>query len=769
MGVALASSSASAALQIEEGFGNALQSPVSGGSTGGEAFTGLDGGTGFAPASAWTNSNASGQNPPSIVTGLTYTNGASLATAGPGAMRSPGYTYASRTTAATIPKTVPIYLSFLFQQDGSGADQLGGLTLKNPANGTSATFGRVTANSAGGTNPNGWGFQAGNDGTVFQFDTFAPYSGGANYRSWTGVAATEDSATHLLVYKIERTGVSMWVDPVIGGAVPAATAVLAPPEGTDYWRFQPWNGVDYTQVQFSNNSGLNTIDEVRVGTTWTDVTPIAVPAPEPPPQTHISLRAGFPPQVDVAWADPTMKWTLETSRDLRDWAHVDVASYTVPQPNTFQVTQDTRSADFYRLSKVGSPRLYVIGDSISTRDAWPAYLETYTGKHTFTQAIQGATSPTMLNRTRGVELTYPLTTPVTPGIIHMKWHRHLVTRSHDVNFKTDWAYFVKAVSEPTRIEVSQNGRLIGCAKRILKSFTTNYAANPKTITCPGHGLAEGDRVTFIGNDPAYPGDLAVSDSLTTWRFSSSNLPGAVVERRVYFAANVTADSFELNELAGDAATLNLGSNATGSPSIECGWAFDVDYTGGTWDVTWSARTKYDDQIWLLEVSANDIVSYSMKTVTIPNILLLLQQMTEVNPRYILVCPPFWSSPDCGPGTTKWNNYYVDYLPWVKANCPANYIDTMAVLEANRTAKEKSLLLSPTVPEKVWLVETGTPDNETSWQVFRVATAGAHETWIGPGFTPLQYRSRFIDDIHLNPAGQQVLATAVSALITAKGW
>ncbi len=415
-------------------------------------------------------------------------------------------------------------------------------------------------------------------------------------------------------------------------------------------------------------------------------------------------------------------------------------------------------------SQKNSPSVYVVGDSISTPTSWPQKLAALTGRHVFSQAIGGTTSPTMVNRTRGVELVSPPPT-TAPGAIQMKWNRHLADRTNSPKYKTQWAYYSKAVSEPTRIEVFQDGRPIGQAKRILKNFTTDHASHPKTILSPGHGLKEGDRVTFIGNDPDFPDDLSVMDKQARWDFSSPNLPSAIVERRVYFAANVTDDSFEIKEMAGDAQTLDIGSDSHGSPSLECGWEFDAEGTGGP--VTWAARTKYDDRIWLLEVSANDIPVSPVTEVTIPNTNLLLEQMTGPSPRFILVCPPSGSYPDRGPGSFNWKNYYETFMPWVREKHPDNHIDTMALLEAGRTKKELDMLQDPAVPERLWI--TGKPSDANSWQAFKTATPEAHETWVGPGYTPLQYRVSFTDDIHLSSAGNQAIAEAVSALISKKGW
>ena len=485
------------------------------------------------------------------------------------------------------------------------------------------------------------------------------------------------------------------------------------------------------------------------------------------PNPKINFRAALPPKIDVEWADSTMGWTLEISRDLNNWAHLDAADFERSQAGNFKFSQDPSSTNFYRLRKVGSPNIYVVGDSISTPGAWPINLATSTDRRTFSQAIGGTTSPSMVNRARGVELVYPLTAPVTTGTVRMRWKRHLADRTNSNTYKTQWAYYSKAVSEPSSIEVCQSGRFLGNAKRLLKPFTTDYTLNPKAIFCPAHGLSAGDQVTFISNDPGYPTDLLVSDSAASWNFTSANLPSAIIDRRVYFAANVTADTFELKEMPNDSATLDIGSNSIGNQSIECGWEYNVNFTGGAWEVTWAARTKYDDWIWLLEVSANDIPIYSATAVTIPNTQLLLKQMIEINPRYILVCPPVGYFTERGPGTFSWTNYYDVFMPWVRANHAGNYIDTMAVWSATRTAKELSLLQDPAVPECLWL--EGTPTNQATWKVYRVATAGLTQSWVGPGYTPLHLRTGFADSIHPNTAGNKLIADAVAALFAQKGW
>ncbi len=411
---------------------------------------------------------------------------------------------------------------------------------------------------------------------------------------------------------------------------------------------------------------------------------------------------------------------------------------------------------------------YVVGDSISTPGTWTTQLEAITSKHYFSQAIGGSASPAMVGRARGVELVTPTTPPTAPGTVHMKWSRHIADRSHDPKYKAEWAACAKSVSEPTAITVYQKGKLLGQAKHQVKKFTTAYASNPKTIHCPGHGLKEGERVAFISNDPEYPNDINCSDSRERWAFSSPKLPHSIVERRVYFVANVTPNSFELKEMVKDAETLDLGGDATGSPDIDYGWTYDVNFSNkGPWEVTWSVKTKYDNLIWLMEVSANDIPMFKAEEITIPNAMTLLKQMSGTNPRFIIVCPPSGSFIERGPGTFNWKNYYETYMPWVKKTFPNNHIDVMALFETKRTAKELSLLADPKTPECLWI--KGKPGEEGTWEGFKVATPDAFQSWVGPGYIPLQFRASFSDSIHPNASGNKVIAEAVAAMLKAKGW
>lgn len=487
------------------------------------------------------------------------------------------------------------------------------------------------------------------------------------------------------------------------------------------------------------------------------------------PKLNISHKSSNPTEIQVKWNSDKDSYVLQHSYNLNEWHYISQKDYEIVN-NSYTIGEISDSnANFYKLKEVGIRQIYVIGDSISTRYNWPRNLANLTGIKTFTQAIGGTKSPSMVSRTQGVELAYPISDapPISRGTIPVKWHRHIADRTQTESYRSKWPEYVKTVSEPTSIEVYSNNKFVVLAKRELKNINTVYELHQKTIFCNNHGLNNGDRVTFISEDLGWPASLSVLDSSSTWNFNSSLLPSNVIERRVYFVSNSNSTSFEIKEFEGDTESLDLGSDADPNSKIECGWFANVEYDGGEWDLTWKVRTEHDDSIWLLEVSANDIPKHSSTYVTIPNTETLLAQLLEINPRFLLICPPSGSFPNRGPESFNWDNYYESYIPWVKTTYPNNHIDTMALLGANRTATEKSFLEDPETPKLLWI--KGDPLNESSWTASDEEIAEGFQQWIGPGYLPLQYRARFSDGIHINSSGNQALAEAIAQFIEDLGW
>jgi len=504
---------------------------------------------------------------------------------------------------------------------------------------------------------------------------------------------------------------------------------------------------------------------------WCLLLPVAfLQAEETGTGPELSLLRTGSSEVGVEWSDPSLKWSLEAGPDLQAWAQVDLPSLERVSDACFRYRLETGAEQwFFRLRETGSARVFVVGDSISALGTWPDLLAQKSGGQVFPQAIGGTDSLSMLHQAKGVELRYPRpgVDPVAAGAVRIRWIRHPAFRSQSASFRNDWYWCPKAVSEPRQIEVYKAGRFIGLATHDTKRFQTDHSNFPKTLFSEAHGFHDGDPVTFLSNDPAYPSNLSTFDPPARWRFSSLALPPAIIERKVYWAANVSPDSFEIRELAGSPATLDLGGDTRGGPVVEGGWFFDTVHSGGAWDVTWKARTKYDDHIWILEVSANDFPGYSASGRTIPNLKLLLSQMTGVSPKFLILCPPSGSYPERDSDSFAWENCYDIYLPWVRANHPNNHIDTMRLMGLQRTQKEKSMLADPEVPELLWL--KGTPSDESTWQASAQAFQGASQMWVGPGYIPLQFRASFQDGIHLSRAGNQFIADTVAAELESRGW
>lgn len=416
--------------------------------------------------------------------------------------------------------------------------------------------------------------------------------------------------------------------------------------------------------------------------------------------------------------------------------------------------------------------LYIVGDSISAPPTWPRELARLTGREIFSQAIGGSRSPAMLARARGVELVTPppTATELPPGPVTVRWRRHLADRSHDPAKRSEWPTLVRQVSEPLAIELTLDGRPAGTATRVLHPVSSQHTLAPRAVLCPAHGLTEGDPVAFLSAEPTpltasnvLPGDSTLAPA--------AGLPPALVERRIYFVARPTPDSFELREFADAPATLELGGDFAPGARVECGWSANIEHPGGPWHLDWRARTAFDPRTWLLEVSANDIPVAPAAELTLPNIELLLAQQSGPAPRFLLITPPIRHQPDSGPGSTVWKNYYENYLPALRARHPDRHpdrlLELLKLLEPHRTAREFSFLSDPTRPELLWL--TGRPDDEATWAATPEARPGAHRMWVGPGYLPLQFRSSFSDTIHLGGAANRLLAARLRDLLAERGW
>jgi len=127
----------------------------------------------------------------------------------------------------------------------------------------------LTAINKAGTSPGGSGDDV---------DLYVNNLGSVSIRSKgtysTGTVLSSDT-TYLVVLGLDFDGntASIWVNPTPGGSLPTATASVTPGGTLD--------GVQDVgfKAQTSSTSGAFLIDDLRIGTDWTDVTPVGVPEP----------------------------------------------------------------------------------------------------------------------------------------------------------------------------------------------------------------------------------------------------------------------------------------------------------------------------------------------------------------------------------------------------------------------------------------------------------------------------------------------------------
>jgi len=392
----------------------------------------------------------------------------------------------------------------------------------------------------------------------------------------------------------------------------------------------------------------------------------------------------------------------------------------------------------------------------------------------FSSAEGGSTSPSQIDRTRGVVLAYPIqgrhTIAKGPLTIRLKRANSPRLRNTTPLYRGQWRHMVKTVSEPRAVEVFNHGHFIGFARRMRNQVATDYSKDRRKLFWPGHPIRDGDEVViFSENHPDEPRNITVANWPEVRNWQSPWVPPGITEKRVYWAAHVTPDAFELKVLPNDDTTVDLGGDASGPIHVEYGWHLDWDYTGGDWDITFASRTRFDGWILLTHCSANDIPGPRTPTlkVTIPNTLAHIETLKSHPKRFLVVMPATGTYPDRGPGSYAYNNYWKDYRPYILKAFPDDHIDTMMLLEPHRLPEEIALLTTPDAPRRVHM--RGTPTDPATWEAFDTDQGDTTELWIGPRFTPLQFRPSFKDRIHFNAAANELLARAIVTRMREKGW
>lgn len=219
-------------LRLQEGFNY----------TAGASIAGQNGGTGFTSGSSWSTTGSD-----TVGTGLSYPG---LTTSGAGDLHTGNYGGSLRGVAAL---GGTYYMSMLVNMHGTETVRCG--PELRVAGSDGCLFGRVTG---------GWGMFSGGNGT------FGITNSTGVYKTWTGVTATSDSNTHLLVYKFDSTAkvISLWVDPTLSSGETTPSATLS--TGGN-WTVNLGTTISEIRV-FHEQAGCD-LDELRFGVTWAAVLP----------------------------------------------------------------------------------------------------------------------------------------------------------------------------------------------------------------------------------------------------------------------------------------------------------------------------------------------------------------------------------------------------------------------------------------------------------------------------------------------------------------
>jgi hypothetical protein len=113
-----------------------------------------------------------------------------------------------------------------------------------------------------------------------------------------GIRSTPASAVHtagpltlnttyfvVVDYDFTAQAVNLWLDPTPGGSQPAATETLTGATGT--------TAIDNVGFKTQGTTGAFLVDNLLIGTTWSDVTPSSVPEPSTFAFAALGLLGGF--------------------------------------------------------------------------------------------------------------------------------------------------------------------------------------------------------------------------------------------------------------------------------------------------------------------------------------------------------------------------------------------------------------------------------------------------------------------------------------------
>lgn len=417
-----------------------------------------------------------------------------------------------------------------------------------------------------------------------------------------------------------------------------------------------------------------------------------------------------------------------------------------------------------------------------------------TERNVQTSAIGGSSSWEQVRNFDGVYIAYPQGseytvsnwTPnddqISPGTVTIRIQRAVARRtfgtSGDRTYEAQWPEYAQKVNNPTKVRVTNNGRVIGSAIHNTIEVTTDYATDINRIYATAHGLGDEDIVHFWIDDPDRPQRDAEN---TVWQ--SPHRPSAMVEYKAYEVVNAEADSFELLEIAADqqAGTIfDLGSDATGTLICETGWTLDWEYTGGDWELELWAEHENSDRLFIIQGTSNDVDVgaegndyYRWDTHTVPAYEYMIARVATYPKRVIFITPAFTTREGGFPDGENYEWINDDVRPWAAAKAAAEsgfeYWDMYQVMtdDDQHLPEELALLADPEVAETLHI--RGDVTDESTWEAFATDQGDTVEAMVGPGWLPMQYRSSFADGTHLSEAGADYVAGEISDLIDALGW
>ncbi|TVP75136.1 MAG: PEP-CTERM sorting domain-containing protein [Puniceicoccaceae bacterium] len=223
----------------------------------GPAVAGNGSGTGW--TGDWAVSSAAGSS--NFQIGTDSLNAGSLLTSGNHAVSSGNNTHIlSRQMASAAPSSGEFWASIVVQTNGLG----GGLTFSNNANDN------LNLNATDFNNRARFGFGINGGNFVYTLD-------GRETAPVFGSVAGATGAATLLVAKFDVSNglFSMWANPTVGGSAPSGGILVA--DDISFTRSGATFAGDVTHAALFANWNNIQLDEVRVGTSFSEVTPIPEP------------------------------------------------------------------------------------------------------------------------------------------------------------------------------------------------------------------------------------------------------------------------------------------------------------------------------------------------------------------------------------------------------------------------------------------------------------------------------------------------------------